>query len=518
MPALSEAEGRRAAIAVIAAYAVLAFMVLPVFPHFPSPNEFTRWLLAAAIVEQGTVEVSTPAKLLGPRFEDLSERDGRLYSNKAPGLAIISLPGYLAGRAIVGPPSPESMRLVVTAMRLVGSTLPIILLALLFLRLGGDKAATAIWILLFATPLFAYGLLLFSHAIVAAALFGAWAALYGFRERHGVIAGALIGIATCCEYPAAVAGLVLIIGLAATRSWKTIAITIACGIPFAIALGYYNWLAFGSPFTLSTYYDRLPEYRALGRTALFGVQLPSADTLFHLLFDPGRGLLVFSPILVVAIPAFIAARRALPRAAFWTLVATPLSIIIFYSGYPNWHGGWATGPRYIVAAIPFLVFPMIYRESGIIDALLAGWSTAANVITTLVFPFVPVGFAVPWSSLAIPLLRKGLVAPNLFHLVWRPLAIVIPFAAVLVSAGFVFGKRRAIGAAIGVLLALGVGQSVATYSTSALIRVQRAYIEEVYFERRGALQRELPGIASAQPRLMRRRDAELTIPPDFWPF
>ncbi len=518
MPALSKADGRRAAIAVIAAYAVLTVIVVPVFPHFPSPNEFTRWLLAAAIVEQGTVEVSTPAKLLGPRFEDLSERDGRLYSNKAPGLAIISLPGYLAGRAIAGPPSKESMRLVVTAMRLLGSTLPLILLALLFLRLGGDKAASAIWILLFATPLFAYGLLLFSHAIVAAALFGAWAALYGFRERHGVIAGALIGIATCCEYPAAVAGMILIIGLATIRSWKTLAATIAGGIPFAIALGYYNRIAFGSPFTISTYYDRLPEYRALGRTALFGVQLPSADTLFHLLFDPGRGLLVFSPILLMAIPAFIAARRALSRVAFWTLVATPLSIIIFYSGYPNWHGGWATGPRYIVAAIPFLVFPMIYRESGIADALLGGWSTATNVITTLVFPFVPVGFAVPWSSLAIPLVRKGLVAPNLFHLVWRPLAIAIPFAVAVMSAAFVFGRRRAIAAAIGALLALGIGEWGAAWSVDPLIRVQRAYIEEVYFERRGALETEFPGIASAQPRLVRRRDLELTIPPDFWPF
>ena len=493
-------------------------MVVPVFPHFVSPNEFTRWLLAASLVEDRTVEVSKAARLLGTRFEDLSERDGRLYSNKAPGLAIVALPGYLAGRAVAGPPSPESMRLVVTAMRLVGSTLPLILLAFLFLKLGGEKSATALWILLFATPLFAYGLLLFSHAIVAASLFGAWAALFAFKKRFGLIAGALIGLATCCEYPAAIAGLIFVIGLLAARSWRTTATTIAGGIPFAIALGVYNYIAFGSPFTLSTWYDRLPEYRELGRTALFGVQMPSIDALIGLLFDPGRGLLVFSPVLLLAIPGLIAARRALAPAAFWTLLATPLTIIIFYSGYPNWHGGWALGPRYIVSAIPFLVFPLIYRDSGVIDALLAGWSVAANVITALVFPFVPVGFIVPWSSLSIPLLRDGLIAPNLFHLAARPLALAVPFLIVAVSMALVFRRTRTIFAAIGLVVALALGHVVDLSWTSPLHVLQRTYIAEVYFERRGALEKQFPGIAVTQPRLLLRRDAELAVPPDFWPF
>ena len=69
-------------------------------------------------------------------------------------------------------------------MRLAAATLPALLLALLLeaaaLRLGATpaRARFAAAALLFATPLFAYGLLLFSHALVAACLFGAWAAFF----------------------------------------------------------------------------------------------------------------------------------------------------------------------------------------------------------------------------------------------------------------------------------------------------------------------------------------------------
>ncbi len=39
-------------------YAVLAILVIPVFPHYVSPNEFSRWGLAVAIVDFHTVEVT----------------------------------------------------------------------------------------------------------------------------------------------------------------------------------------------------------------------------------------------------------------------------------------------------------------------------------------------------------------------------------------------------------------------------------------------------------------------------
>ena len=86
------------------------------------------------------------------------------------------------------------------------------------------------------------------------------------------------------------------------------------------------------------------------------------------------------------------------------------------------------------------------------------------------------------------------------------------------SAAFVFRRTRAIAAFAGALLAVAIGQYVSATSTTNLHALQRAYIEEVYFERRGAMDKRLPGITNSQPRLLKRRDAELALPPDFWPF
>ncbi|HJT18495.1 MAG TPA: hypothetical protein VJ853_13945 [Thermoanaerobaculia bacterium] len=232
---------RRAAI-IVFAFAVLSVIVVPVFPHFVSPNEFTRWALASSLVERGTMEVSQSVAALGPRFEDVASVNGRLYSNKAPGAALLGTIGYLAAR-----PFTTSLRALVNAMRLTASTLPVILLALLLMHLAGrfhraDRSPIVIAALLFGTPMLAYGLLLFAHALVAACLFAAWAFL--FVEEHPIAAGALIGMAVLSEYPAAIPAFILIAAAATNRDWRRIGKVIAGGVPFAAALALYQYLCF----------------------------------------------------------------------------------------------------------------------------------------------------------------------------------------------------------------------------------------------------------------------------------
>ena len=125
---------------IVALFGMVALLVIPVYPHFLSPNEFTRWAFAEAVVEHHTTELSQVAPMLGSRFEDLAMIDGRLYSNKAPGAAMVGTIGYLLAR-----PFTTSIRPLLTAMRLVAATLPLILLAFFMIvlanRLGhGDRA------------------------------------------------------------------------------------------------------------------------------------------------------------------------------------------------------------------------------------------------------------------------------------------------------------------------------------------------------------------------------------------
>jgi hypothetical protein len=309
---------------------------------------------------------------------------------------------------------------------------------------------------------------------------------------------------------------VIVVALAIARDWRRLARVIAAAAPVAIALGIYQHFAFGSALRLSPLYDRLPEYRQLGRSGLFGLQFPSPSIAMRLLLDPGRGLLVFAPILLMAIPAAMHARRVLSPVAYRTMLAIPASLFLVYASYPNWHGGWATGPRYLVACIPFLVFPLLFRDGGRIESALAGWSCATVVLTALVFPFVPNAFPFPWWTLSAPLLRDGLVAPNLLHLIVSRLAVVAPFLIAGIAAVLAM-RQRALFAAAGIIAALLVGTLGYRIAAEPLLRAQRAYIADVYFGRERALEDAFaPSAVPAS--LLRRREVERDLPPEPWPF
>ncbi|MGH9419239.1 MAG: hypothetical protein ACRD3J_04635, partial [Thermoanaerobaculia bacterium] len=120
----------------------------------------------------------------------------------------------------------------------------------------------------------------------------------------------------------------------------------------------------------------------------------------------------------------------------------------------------------------------------------------------------------PWSTLAIPLLRDGLVAPNLLHLVARPLAIAVPFAIVIAALVFA-SKRNVIFVALGALLMFALGMLAPAPTLTTQLRI--GYIEEVYFERSGAMSRAVGGLP-LPPRAIARARNEATLPPTSWPF
>jgi hypothetical protein len=519
---LDAVEKPGATASIILLYAALALLTVPVFPHFLSPNEFSRWIVAAAIVDYHTLEVTPVNARFGGRIEDLARIDGRTYSNKAPGVALVGLPAYAVVRAVAGPAQPSTSRITLTAMRWIASTLPTLILAWMMLRAGrrlGVSEPVLRWVLavlLFATPLFAYGTLLFSHALTAFALFGAWTLLFTDTfGRRPALAGALMGLAVLSEYTSAVV-LALFLICAAIWSRREVLPFIAGGLPLLGVFLLYNYLAFGSPFNLSYTYTEHADYRALARSGLFGLHAPSISTLASLLFDPSRGLLVLSPILLCALSAW-SAREHLSPPAFWSIVGTPLVLLFVFAGYPYWHGGWGVGARYLVPALPFVVFLLAFAEISFGASVLMGMSMTAVVMVSLVFPFVPPNaFPLPWGSLAWPILRDGLVAPNLLHFVARPLAILVPFAIVLAVAAIGVPRRWWIGFAAGSITTLAIGILYANSTPSMLMA--RAYIEEVYFDQHGTLNRKLPGGVTLQPSLLAHLRSELESPPPTWPF
>jgi hypothetical protein len=506
-------------------YALLSILVVPVFPHFISPNEFSRWVVAVAIVEFRTIEATPVINATHVRMEDLSIVDGRLYSNKAPGGALVGLPAYAIARSIVGPPTAHNMRATLNAMRLLGATLPAILAAMWVgasaRRLGAsdDRARFAATAMLFGTPLFAYGLLFFAHALSAFTLFGAFALLFLTEDRGprtaDFYAGALIGLAVLSEYPSAIPGAVLVACALPRLRVGGMVRVIAGGLPFAIVMGVYNRLAFGRFFTVSSAHEVDANIRAMAQRGLFGIGLPSPEYLLRLLIDPSKGLFVLSPVLLIALLGIRAARRAMPPSAFVALLATPLSILLTFAGYPNWFGGWTVGARYLVAAVPFLALLIAFATETSVEALLLGASATVIAIVSLVFPFIAPDYPAPWVSFSWPILRGGYVAPNLFHLVARPLAIAVPFVIVAAAAAVAVPRRR-----IALVVAGGAVWLIAGFAAERSRPGPpyiRALVEEVHFEDQGAIARALPNDPQARA-LEAIAQRMKHVPPDSWPF
>lgn len=355
---------------VILLYVFVALYLIPVFPHGASANEETRWATAASIVEHRSFEISWAEQFFGP-IVDTAKVDERLYSNKAPASAILAVPAYAAARVAVGAPDASNVRVSWTLMRWAIATLPLLVIAWLAWRRGATPAA--LFVLLFATPLFLYGLLLFSHVLVGAAVYGAFRLLYRAENRSlrtELLAGALAGLAVSSEFVAFVPIAIFGVGVLLepqrplAERIRSAAWFVVGGVPFALGLALYNNALFGSPFALSYAHEAFEQWAEVAKQGFFGISWPTPANLYLLLLSPARGLYLMAPILVApTIMLWRSTRRAgifaPERHARRVRLAAVVVAILVMAGHGAAHGGWAAGPRYIVFVIPLLLDPIL---------------------------------------------------------------------------------------------------------------------------------------------------------------
>ncbi|MBI4915920.1 MAG: hypothetical protein HY825_08730 [Acidobacteria bacterium] len=520
---------RRAGIIVVL-YAFCMIYLVPVYPHYPSANDVSRWVTVASLVERGTFETSWTEPLVGP-LVDASRLGDDIYSNKAPGLALLALPGYLVVRPFLGAPDAANLRWSMYAMRLAAVTLPGVLLGLLVLRrTGGDAMAAAT--LLFATPVFVYGALLFSHVTVAACLYGAYALLFPRPSaastcRRDALAGALCGLATITDYQAGpIAVLLGAFLLRDTTRWRRLGSFVAGGLPFALALGAYDLVLFGSPFSLSAANEVWADTTAVRSQGLFGIGAPRADSAWTLLLSPARGLFFYSPVL--ALGAFALAPRRGPEAArMWCRLSVVALVVLPMLGYPESHGGWCVGARYLLPIVPFLVEAAQerLRRPGFVFGLLLVSSVVLSVLPVLTFPFPPPAIATVHASLTWPFLVAGFATPNLGSWITPGVLSLLPIVAAVATALFLAlaggGRRALAGAAGGALLAAGVVLAPVhdTFTTQAF----RALLLDTHFVPAARLERLAaetndPQLRAQLEELAALSDGTRQLAPDGWPY
>jgi hypothetical protein len=422
---------RRAVSALLLAFGLLAVLFTGLFPPFVNPNELSRFQMVFAIVEQGSFAIDDATRVLGDH-EDKAVSGGRTYSNKAPGLAIAAVPAYRLLRLVLPAPTSASAGALFPATRfLTVSLLCLFALARLSRRLSALPVGAAAPLILCAvalgTPYVFFSRTLFSHAWTAALLFLCWDLLSTAEERSVtrretalfVLAGLLAGWAAVSEYTVAPVAVLLAIRSGAGRFSRPLGLfVLGLAVPLAL-LGAYNAVCFGSPFVLSSAREAHPAYQKLASGGLFGFGPPSLKVAFAYLFHPARGILVFSPFLLWCVPGFLRWWRSREtRPDFLLALSATVLYFVLMTGYPNWHGGWSLGSRYL---LPVLFFPAMAIGYALPTPLARGLFAAAVVFSvtghfllTASWPYFPDDLPWPVASGSLWFLVRGWVAPSVF--------------------------------------------------------------------------------------------------------
>ncbi|HEX4440209.1 MAG TPA: hypothetical protein VH854_09070 [Thermoanaerobaculia bacterium] len=446
--------GRRASAAVILAFAVVSLWFTGAFPPWANPNEVSRFETVVAMAEFKTLSIDRAVALLGDH-EDKAESNGRFYSNKAPGLAFAAYPVYRLLRLALPPPWEGSPVATLYLLRLLAVTAVCVVALRRFARRLEEGAshpsapALVTAAVAFGTPFLFYGRSFFAHAFSAALLFLAWDRLRKTATVDGApigaaLAGLVAGWAAISEYT--VAPLVGLLALRAAmgpgrRKLAVLAAFVAgAAIPFALLL-WYDAACFGSPWILSSAREADPAYATLASRGLFGIGAPDARVALDYLAHPARGALLYSPFLLWFFGGVVAWWRSGRDRADCLLAAAAVAVgFLAMTGYPNWHGGWSLGDRYLVPLVFFAAAPigraLATPLSRGLFVLCAVFAIAMHFLLTASFPHFPLEAEWPASAASLWFLARGWAAQSVgtvFGL--SPVAsLAIPFAATLLAA------------------------------------------------------------------------------------
>lgn len=400
------------------------------FHHAGGWNENSRFDLVRALVDDHTLSIDRYHRNTG----DKALRDGHYYSDKAPGLSFLAAPGYALLTLLRGAFRSEH-DFVVTALAVVtvltvgvagAATGALVYRSSRALGASPRGALVGALGLGLGTLAFPFSTMLFGHQLAACLLFGA-AALALDRRRESTRGRsaavlALSAVSVLVEYPAAPAALLIVATeLSARRPSMRRALAVLAGaVPIALLAAYLT-AAFGGPLRVG--YAALADPSArdemLSR-GLFGLTFPRPQVLLQLLLGPDRGLLVYSPVLLLALPGYGAllddgeGDRALRRRALLLLAGVPTYFLLFVSSYEWWQGGAAFGSRHLVPMLPFVAVPVALAASRrpAIGATLAAVSAATMLVVTSVQPKPAERWARPFTEYLLPAFLRGELADS----------------------------------------------------------------------------------------------------------
>ncbi|MCA9552821.1 MAG: hypothetical protein KC933_22495 [Myxococcales bacterium] len=443
-------------------YLLVAFLYLATSPYhrgLNNPNEMVRLYMTRAWVDRGSFDIRPVLAQWGP-VDDKAERDGVLYSSKAPLQSLVGIPGYAASAPLLRALGVEvDKRTQLWVTRVLGSVVFGVVFAWILLawarkrarELGAPQAeGTALGLVAaLGTMLYPYSITFTGHLLAAFAAGGLYLAVValarapegsGRWRRWAVLAGLAGGAAPFAEYPSAlVAGPALVAALWITSTWARRAELVAWlglggALPFGVGLWAHQRL-WGSAFRTGYSFLENKNYVELHGEGFFGVSVPKLEALGGALFSPGTGLFFFSPILIVGLALLVlraAGRGApagdpdeaqaplqIPRAVAVAGLLGFLFSAYFIAAHRGWRGGWTVGPRYIIAVAPLL---WLWVVEALAVPRVRSWIAALGALSVLatgfaaaLYPHLSDVYTNPLVTFLLPSYAHGEMTYGLGH-------------------------------------------------------------------------------------------------------
>lgn len=385
------------------------FLLSLAVTEYGGTNALSRYATMRAATESGTFSID--------RYKDWTldwsqSPDGRIYSNKAPGAALIGLPLFAFTDSLAAlaqgnsrdafgrRPAPTYWQ--VTLQWILTQALPFFLACAAlttWLARVGVPPGGLIWFALAA--LFGNTAVIFLNSYFGHA-FASWlwlAALLSWIYRRYGWSALCLGGAVLTDYIA----LPLIPLWFIFTAWRERSIRwlprAGAGLALpAILWTAYHWICFGSPWVLASQFINPEQVETAAEAgALWGFLrlMPPLEILQRLLFGPERGLLYTQPwVLVIAVlfPFVVARQHQRGKKIFlwlygWLLLATAAALWITAS-FTGWHGGWSAGPRYFSCLLPawaLLGAVLLPRVAPVFRFLLWGTLLSSLLLRSLIY-------------------------------------------------------------------------------------------------------------------------------------
>lgn len=387
---------------------LLALYLISYAPTLHSSDGQAMFATAESLARRGAWDIEQI------RWMDLQQGsyglDGLLYSRKGLGQPLLALPLTWLGLIVpwFGP---------VTVTVLFGgliTALTAVFIGLILIRLGYTIRVGAMAGLIFGTATLAwpYAKTFFSDPLAGFLLLSTLLALILFSQtsqrKYAALAGLSLGWAVATRYAEGVFlpvyGLLFLAYLwpkFKRDGWQHVLPDLfTFSLPIlAIGAGLmaFNLSRYGDP--LNTGYLPQETFSAIWWRGIIGQ-----------LISPGRGILLYSPILIVT---FFGLKP------FWqkhklemTLcLAVILIHLLLYGKWFMWHGGFAWGPRFMIPTLPFwvlLMAPALEKLNRTEKRLRASWQFSFYLLWVISLVAQIPGWAIHFNLWQNRLLETGL--------------------------------------------------------------------------------------------------------------